>query len=78
MMGCAVLLGSPRNLVNCIAHGLLDEQWKVKTMTSLAPCSTESFGVLKPLWVGICIYQGKSLALFLKAIGSILPLADLG
>jgi hypothetical protein len=34
MMGCAVL---PHllNLVNCIAHGLSDEQQKVRTMTAL-------------------------------------------
>ena len=34
MMGCAVL-PHLRNLVNCIAHGLSDEEQKVRTMTAL-------------------------------------------
>lgn len=85
MMGCAVL-PHLRNLVNCIAHGLSDEQQKVRTMTALglaalaeasAPYGIESFDeVLKPLWVGIRLHRGKSLAAFLKAIGFILPLMD--
>ena len=33
-MGCAVL-PHLRNLVNCIAHGLSDEEQKVRTMTAL-------------------------------------------
>ena len=85
MMGCAVL-PHLRNLVDCIAHGLSDEQQKVKTMTALAiaalaeaaaPFGIESFdNVLKPLWTGIRVHRGKSLAAFLKAIGFILPLMD--
>lgn len=85
MMGCAVL-PHLRNLVDCIAHGLQDEQQKVRTMTALglaalaeaaAPYGIESFdAVLKPLWVGIRLHRGKSLAAFLKAIGFILPLMD--
>ena len=85
MMGCAVL-PHLRNLVDCIAHGLQDEQTKVRTMTALAlaalaeaaaPYGIESFdNVLKPLWVGIRLHRGKSLAAFLKAIGFILPLMD--
>ena len=85
MMGCAVL-PHLRNLVDCIAHGLQDEQQKVKTMTALAiaalaeaaaPYGIESFdNVLKPLWTGIRVHRGKSLAAFLKAIGFILPLMD--
>ncbi|CAL1714639.1 unnamed protein product [Somion occarium] len=85
MMGCAVL-PHLRNLVECIAHGLQDEQQKVRTMTALAlaalaeasaPYGIESFdNVLKPLWVGIRLHRGKSLAAFLKAIGFILPLMD--
>lgn len=85
MMGCAVL-PHLRNLVDCIAHGLQDEQQKVRTMTALglaalaeaaAPYGIESFdNVLKPLWVGIRLHRGKSLAAFLKAIGFILPLMD--
>jgi len=85
MMGCAVL-PHLRNLVDCIAHGLSDEQQKVKTMTALAiaalaeaaaPYGIESFdNVLKPLWTGIRVHRGKSLAAFLKAIGFILPLMD--
>ncbi|KIM83122.1 hypothetical protein PILCRDRAFT_69948 [Piloderma croceum F 1598] len=85
MMGCAVL-PHLRNLVNCIAHGLSDEQQKVRTMTALglaalaeaaAPYGIESFDeVLKPLWLGIRLHRGKGLAAFLKAIGFIIPLMD--
>ena len=85
MMGCAVL-PHLRSLVDCIARGLSDEQQKVKTMTALAiaalaeaaaPFGIESFdNVLKPLWTGIRVHRGKSLAAFLKAIGFILPLMD--
>ncbi|EMD38371.1 hypothetical protein CERSUDRAFT_93900 [Gelatoporia subvermispora B] len=66
--------------------GLQDEQQKVRTMTALAlaalaeaaaPYGIESFdNLLKPLWVGIRLHRGKSLAAFLKAIGFILPLMD--
>ncbi|KAN0115579.1 Armadillo-type fold [Russula decolorans] len=85
MMGCAVL-PHLRNLVDCIAHGLSDEQQKVRTMTALglaalaeaaAPYGIESFdNVLKPLWLGIRLHRGKGLAAFLKAIGFIIPLMD--
>ena len=85
MMGCAVL-PHLRNLVDAIAHGLQDEQQKVRTMTALgiaalaeaaAPYGIESFDdVLKPLWLGIRQHRGKGLAAFLKAIGFIIPLMD--
>lgn len=85
MMGCAVL-PHLRNLVEAIAHGLTDEQQKVRTMTALglaalaeaaAPYGIESFdSVLKPLWLGIRQHRGKGLAAFLKAIGFIIPLMD--
>ncbi|EPQ56494.1 ARM repeat-containing protein [Gloeophyllum trabeum ATCC 11539] len=85
MMGCAVL-PHLRNLVDCVAHGLQDEQQKVRTMTALAlaalaeaaaPYGIESFdNVLKPLWLGIRLHRGKGLAAFLKAIGFIIPLMD--
>ncbi|KAJ6493700.1 armadillo-type protein [Mycena vitilis] len=85
MMGCAVL-PHLRNLVECIARGLSDEQQKVRTMTALglaalaeaaAPYGIESFdNVLKPLWTGIRLHRGKGLAAFLKAIGFIIPLMD--
>ncbi|KAG9102841.1 hypothetical protein FRC06_000987 [Ceratobasidium sp. 370] len=85
MMGCAVL-PHLRNLVDAIAHGLNDEQQKVRTMTALglaalaeaaAPYGIESFdNVLKPLWIGIRQHRGKGLAAFLKAIGYIIPLMD--
>ncbi|KAG8936433.1 Splicing factor 3B subunit 1 [Tulasnella sp. 418] len=85
MMGCAVL-PHLRNLVEAIAHGLADEQQKVRTMTALglaalaeasAPYGIESFdSVLKPLWIGIRQHRGKGLAAFLKAIGFIIPLMD--
>ena len=87
MMGCAVL---PHlcNLISCIAHGLINEQQKVQTMTALAivavlaeaavPYGIESFNeVLKPLWLGIRQHRGKGLATFLKAIGFVIPLVDL-
>ena len=85
MMGCAVL---PHlwNLVNCIAHGLSDEQQQVRTMTALslaalaeatAPYGIESFNeVLKPLWLGIRLHRGKGLAAFVKVISFIIPLMD--
>ncbi|KDQ06854.1 hypothetical protein BOTBODRAFT_192791 [Botryobasidium botryosum FD-172 SS1] len=85
MMGCAVL-PHLRNLVEAIAHGLSDDQQKVRTMTALglaalaeaaAPYGIESFdAVLKPLWIGIRQHRGKGLAAFLKAIGFIIPLMD--
>lgn len=85
MMGCAVL-PHLRSLVEAVAHGLEDEQQKVRTMTALclaalaeaaAPYGIESFdSVLKPLWTGIRKHRGKGLAAFLKAIGFIIPLMD--
>ena len=67
MMGCAVL---PHlwYLVNCIAHGLSDEQQKVRTLTALGlaalaeaavPYGIESFDeVLKPLaWHSSSLWQ---------------------
>ncbi|GAA5880064.1 hypothetical protein JCM1840_007144 [Sporobolomyces johnsonii] len=85
MMGCAVL-PHLKNLVDAVAHGLEDEQQKVRTMTALciaalaeaaAPYGIESFdSVLKPLWTGIRKHRGKGLAAFLKAIGFIIPLMD--
>lgn len=85
LMGCAIL-PHLRNLVDTVAHGLTDEQQKVRTMTALAlaalaeaaaPYGIESFdNVLKPLWLGIRMHRGKGLAAFLKAIGFIIPLMD--
>lgn len=85
LMGCAVL-PHLRGLVDCIEHGLDDEQQKVRTMTALAlsalaeasaPYGIESFeNVLKPLWLGIRHHRGRGLAAFLKAIGFIIPLMD--
>ncbi|KAK9899151.1 ARM repeat-containing protein [Cystobasidium minutum MCA 4210] len=85
MMGCAVL-PHLKNLVEAVAHGLEDEQQKVRTMTALAiaalaeaaaPYGIESFdSVLRPLWTGIRKHRGKGLAAFLKAIGFIIPLMD--
>ncbi|KAJ1960142.1 U2 snRNP component prp10 [Dipsacomyces acuminosporus] len=75
-----------RNLVDCVKHGLEDEQQRVRTITALAlaalaeaaaPYGIESFdSVLKPLWLGIRKHRGKGLASFLKAIGFIIPLMD--
>lgn len=85
MMGCAIL-PHLKNLVDCVAKGLEDDQQKVKTMTALAlaalaeaaaPYGIESFeNVLKPLWIGTRQHRGKGLAAFLKAIGFIIPLMD--
>ena len=85
MMGCAVL-PHLRNLVDTIAHGLEDDQQKVRTMTALglaalaeasAPYGIEAFdNVLEPLWKGIRMHRGKGLAAFLKAIGFIIPLME--
>ncbi|CAE8703818.1 unnamed protein product [Polarella glacialis] len=85
LLGCAVL-PHLKQLVDIIAHGLQDEQQKVRTITALAlaalaeaamPYGIEAFDtVLRPLWKGICEHRGKGLAAFLKAIGYIIPLMD--
>jgi splicing factor 3B subunit 1 len=85
LMGCAVL-PHLKQMVDIIAHGLQDEQQKVRTITALAlaalaeassPYGIEAFDtVLRPLWKGICEHRGKGLAAFLKAIGFIIPLMD--
>lgn len=85
LMGCAVLPYSA-SLVQTIAHGLEDEQQKVRTITALAvaalaessaPYGIESFDdVIKPLYKGIKNMRGKVLAAFLKAIGYLIPLMD--
>ncbi|CAO3647932.1 unnamed protein product [Cunninghamella echinulata] len=85
LMGCAIL-PHLKNLVEAVAHGLEDEQQKVRTITALAiaalaeaaaPYGIESFDtVLEPLWLGIRKHRGKGLAAFLKAIGFIIPLMD--
>ncbi|KAF9432446.1 Splicing factor 3B subunit 1 [Entomortierella beljakovae] len=85
LLGCAIL-PHLKNLVDTIANGLVDEQQKVRTITSLAlaalaeaahPYGIESFGsVLKPLREGTMKHRGKGLAAFLKAIGYIIPLMD--
>ena len=85
LMGCAIL-PHLKSLVDAIAHGLEDEQQKVRTITALSlaalaeaatPYGIESFdSVLKSLWEGIRRYRGKGLAAFLKAIGFIIPLMD--
>jgi splicing factor 3B subunit 1 len=85
LMGCSVL-PHLTNLVECIGHGLTDEQQKVRTITALAlaalaeaasPYGIESFGsVLEPLWKGIHVHRSKGLAAFLKAVGFITPLMN--
>eukprot|EP00446_Apocalathium_sp_SHHI-4_P012466 CAMPEP_0177202178 /NCGR_PEP_ID=MMETSP0367-20130122/27152_1 /TAXON_ID=447022 ORGANISM="Scrippsiella hangoei-like, Strain SHHI-4" /NCGR_SAMPLE_ID=MMETSP0367 /ASSEMBLY_ACC=CAM_ASM_000362 /LENGTH=1256 /DNA_ID=CAMNT_0018650743 /DNA_START=30 /DNA_END=3800 /DNA_ORIENTATION=- len=85
LMGCAVL-PHLKQMVDIIAHGLQDEQQKVRTICALAlaalaeaasPYGIEAFDtVLRPLWKGICEHRGKGLAAFLKAIGYIIPLMD--
>lgn len=83
LLGCGIL-PHLKNLVEAIAHGLEDEQQKVRTMTALAisalaessaPYGIESFEpVIRPLWAGIKKHRGKGLAAFLKSIGFIIPL----
>ncbi|PJF17187.1 ARM repeat-containing protein [Paramicrosporidium saccamoebae] len=85
LLGCAVL-PHLRNLVECVALGLDDEQHKIRTMSSLAvsalaeasaPYGIESFEpVLGPMWRGVRQLRGKSLAATLKAIGHIIALMD--
>ncbi|EGS23655.1 uncharacterized protein CTHT_0003510 [Thermochaetoides thermophila DSM 1495] len=85
LMGCAVL-PHLKQLVECIAPNLNDEQVKVRTVTALAiaalaeasnPYGIESFDeILNPLWTGARKQRGKGLAAFLKAVGYIIPLMD--
>jgi splicing factor 3B subunit 1 len=85
LMGCAIL-PHLRNLVECIAHGLEDEQQKVRTITALAiaalaeaasPYGIESFdSVIPKIMDGLKKHRGKGLAAFFKAIGFIIPLFD--
>lgn len=85
LVGCAVL-PHLKSLVDIVEHGLKDEEPKVRTITALAlsalaeaanPYGIEAFdSVLVPLWDGISMYRGKSLAAFLKAIGCIIPLME--
>ncbi|CAN6627881.1 U2 snRNP component Hsh155p [Trichomonascus vanleenenianus] len=85
LVGCAVL-PHLNGLVECIAPGLTDEQFKVRTITALAlsslaeaaaPYGIESFEVvLDPLWRGIRHHRGKGLAAFLQCVGNIVPLMD--
>lgn len=85
LMGVAVL-PHLNELVEIIQPGLMDDQAKVRLITAFAlanlaeasaPYGIESFdSVLKPLWEGIRLHRGKTLAAFLKAIGFIIPLMD--
>lgn len=85
MMGCA-LLPHLRNLVDAIAHGLTDDQQKVRTMNALglaalaeaaAPYGIGSFdNVLRTFWLDIRLHRGKGLTAFLKAFGFIILLMD--
>ena len=85
LLGCAVLPHLTQ-LVEVIAHGLADENQKVRTITALSlaalaeasqPYGIESFDpVIKPLWDGVQTHKGKTLVAFFKAIGYIIPLMD--
>lgn len=85
LMGVAVL-PHLKELVEIVQNGLTDEQGKVRLITAFAlsalaeasaPYGIESFdSVLKPLWQGIRLHKGKTLAAFLKAIGFIIPLME--
>ena len=89
LMGCAIL-PYLKELVDSLAHGLNDEQNKVRIMSALTlaalaeaahPYGIESFDVvLRPLWLGIqqSKVRGKTLAAYLKAIGYIIPLMEEG
>eukprot|EP01138_Halocafeteria_seosinensis_P010429 gb/GECG01010647.1/.p1 GENE.gb/GECG01010647.1/~~gb/GECG01010647.1/.p1 ORF type:complete len:1367 (+),score=239.06 gb/GECG01010647.1/:1-4101(+) len=85
LMGCAIL-PHLSHMVNIIAHGLEDDNSKVRTITALAiaalaesayPYGIEAFDcVLRPLWQGARQTRDKGLAAILKAIGNIIPLMD--
>lgn len=85
LMGCAIL-PHLNHMVSIIAHGLEDENSKVRTITALAiaalaesayPYGIEAFDcVLRPLWQGARQTRDKGLAAILKAIGNIIPLMD--
>ena len=85
LMGCAVL-PHLASLVDAVRGGLGDDHQKVRTITALtlaalaeasAPYGVEAFDdVLEPLWKGVRLLRGKTLAAFLKAIGHIIPLMD--
>lgn len=74
------------DLVDIVKRGLVDELGKVRLIAALAianlaeasaPYGIESFdNGLKPLWEGIRLHRGKTLAAFLRAIGFIIPLMD--
>ena len=85
LIGCAVL-PHLRSLVDCIGHGLEDDNQKVRNITALSlaalaeaatPYGIESFGnVIPVLMDGLKKHRGKGLAAFFKAIGNIVPLFD--
>lgn len=85
LQGCAVL-PHLRDLVDIVAHGLVDEQRKIRTITALTlaalaessyPYGVESFdAVIRPLWKGALEHHSRGLAAFLKAIGYIIPLME--
>lgn len=85
LQGCAVL-PHLKDLVEIVAHGLVDEQRKIRTVTALTlaamaessfPYGIESFdSVIRPLWKGALDHHSKLLAAFLKAIGFIIPLME--
>lgn len=87
----AILMGSAvlphlKDLVSIVGPSLQDEQLTCRMMSALAlaalaeashPYGIESFdSVVRPLWQGVTLHRGKSLAAFLKAIGFIIPLMD--
>lgn len=70
--------------VSLLTPAIADEQAQIRMITAntlsqladtVAPYGIESFEpVLEPLWNGMKKHRGKGLAVFLKAIGSIIPL----
>ena len=85
LMGCSVLPHLAA-LVDVVKGGVTDDNQKVRTVTALtlaalaeaaAPYGIEAFDdVLEPLWRGVRLLRGKTLAAFLKAIGCVIPLMD--
>eukprot|EP01029_Cantina_marsupialis_P006767 TRINITY_DN174701_c0_g3_i1.p1 TRINITY_DN174701_c0_g3~~TRINITY_DN174701_c0_g3_i1.p1 ORF type:complete len:1188 (+),score=443.97 TRINITY_DN174701_c0_g3_i1:122-3685(+) len=83
LMGCAVL-PHLKSLIGNIAHGLTDDNQKVRTITALAlaalaeashPYGIESFDpVVRPLYKGLRMHRGKVLAAFLKCTGCVISL----
>lgn len=85
LLGVAVL-PHLKLLVDIVAPGLTDDNFKVRIMAALAvaalaeaahPYGIEAMApVLRPLAEGVQKHRGKTLAAFLKAFGALIPLME--